>query len=128
MEEAFYIWCYEEVKKITPESLTGIVGIKGEILLKTITEKLDVIENQYVPHLLRRNQRIQLEQFEADMCTILVDDKPYQLPYALYNSLIFFNGKEGNRRVLDRIKKESGIEVKEDLLLYLYRTRILVSN
>lgn len=128
MEEAFYIWCYEEVKTITPDALVGIVGVKGEILLKTINEKLDVIDHHFLPHLLRRNQRIQFELLEADQCTIVVEDKPYQLPFALYNSLVYFNGKEGNHRVLERIKKEAGIEVKEDLLLYLYRTRILISN
>ena len=45
----------------------------------------------------------------------------------LYESLIYFNGKTSNAEVLSRVE-EQGLKMDDELLLYLYKHRFLVSH
>ena len=105
------------------------MGIDGKALLQDLENKFSEMISRNVPSYLIRNSNIKFIAIDEDneKAHLEVDNCSFSIPYMLYESLIYFNGKTSNAEVLSRVE-EQGLKMDDELLLYLYKHRFLVSH
>ena len=128
-EAEHYINCFNLVKNLNEEEFNQIMGIDGKALLQDLENKFSEMISRNVPSYLIRNSNIKFIAIDEDneKAHLEVDNCSFSIPYMLYESLIYFNGKTSNAEVLSRVE-EQGLKMDDELLLYLYKHRFLVSH
>ncbi|WNG38885.1 hypothetical protein F0U60_38770 [Archangium minus] len=126
-ERDFYRGCFEAVRALSPEQVEKILGLDGVIELKVLEKSLRDAVAPELPKVLKLNPEATVKWL-ADGSVALGAYSEYDavaLPGVAYSLLVEFTGREPVSAVRERLRKEKQADLHEDILLELYRHRIL---
>ncbi|SLM29141.1 conserved hypothetical protein [Desulfamplus magnetovallimortis] len=128
-EIEFYKKCYELVLKMTRPQFEEITGITQKINLAVVKSKYSDLFSTDLPRVLKKNSSMVEEKIEGDQYLIMgysmID--PFLVPKKLYEILSFFDGNQDVEATCKMIKEHTGFVPDHDLLVELYRFRILTT-
>jgi len=128
-EEAFYKQTYRAVAGISRRDFARIAGISLKVIEEEVKGACRAMLATAPPKRLKRNPRLEVDRLR-DGGYMLVGYSPLD-PWAvsdrIYQILDFFDGRDSNAVVCWRIRKQLGASPTNELLLALYRFRILVN-
>ncbi|HYO74436.1 MAG TPA: hypothetical protein VEU33_51010 [Archangium sp.] len=126
-EVEFYRACYDTIRALTPEQVEKIMGLDGVIELKVLEKSLRDAVAPVLPRVLKLNPEATVKWL-ADGSVALGAYSEYDavaLPGLAYSLLVEFTGREPVSAVRERLREEKQADLHEDILLELYRHRIL---
>jgi hypothetical protein len=127
-EVEFYRRCYESVRALSSEEFENLLGLDGVVeqsILKRLYEKATAPQ---LPKSLKLNPGATI-QWLPDGSIALASYSEFDavaLPGAAYALLVEFTGKEPVEAVRQRLREEKQADLHDDILVELYRHRILV--
>lgn len=127
-EPDFYRACYEAIRALSPEQVEKIMGLDGVIELKVLEKSLRDVVAPDLPRVLKLNPEATVKWL-PDGSVALGAYSEYDavaLPGIAYSLLVEFTGREPVPAVRERLRKEKQADLHEDILLELYRHRILM--
>ncbi len=129
-EEEFYKETFHVVYNLTRGAFGKIGGISLRILLEDVKMRRKNLIKPNLPDRLKRNPRLGVEKMEDGFYRLVGYSylEPLEVSKRVYDLLDFFDGRTMTDEVCRLIKKEMDAEPTEDLLIFLYRFRILVSH
>jgi hypothetical protein len=129
-EEEFYKETFRLVSALTSKSFEKISGISQKILLEEVKMKQRSLLNPKIPKKLKRNPKLQVEKNGDDSYFLIGYSPldPFEVSKRVYDLLDFFDGKRTNREACRIVRDQMGANPDKDLLIFLYQSRILVSN
>lgn len=128
-EADFYRACYELVRALTPEQVDKLLGLDGVIELKVLEKSHRDAVTPELPKVLKLNPEATVKWL-ADGSVALGAYSEYDavaLPGMAYALLVEFTGLEPVEKVRERLRQEKQADLHEDILLELYRHRILTA-
>lgn len=127
MEEEFYIRCYELVKALRPEDLTRLLGLDGEIKEGEFKRKLAAASSEELPQRLAFNPKTMIQWLEGGEVALAAYSEydALALPGAVYPLLVAFDGRSTTAETRARLRSQYQADIGDDILLTLYRHRIL---
>lgn len=126
-ELEFYRACYDEVRKLGAEDLQRMLGLDGTIELGVLEQRYRAATGRTLPERLKFNPAATVKWL-SDGNVALGAYSEYDalaLPGAAYELLVRFTGQETVEEVRSRLRSEKGADLHEDVLLELYRHRVL---
>ncbi|PTL77550.1 hypothetical protein [Vitiosangium sp. GDMCC 1.1324] len=126
-EPEFYRACFDAVRVLSPEQVEKILGLDGVIELKVLEKSHRDAVAPELPGVLKLNPEATVKWL-ADGSVALGAYSEYDavaLPGVAYSLLVEFTGREPVAAVRQRLRKEKQADLHEDILLELYRHRIL---
>ncbi len=126
-EDDFYRACFDTIRALSPEQVEKIMGLDGVIELKVLEKSLRDAVAPQLPKVLKLNPEATVKWL-ADGSVALGAYSEYDavaLPGLAYALLVEFTGREPVEAVRERLRKEKQADLHEDILLELYRHRIL---
>ncbi|ATB46705.1 hypothetical protein [Corallococcus macrosporus] len=128
LELDYYRECYRLVKSLPPDGLEKLLGLDGTIELKTLEKLHDTAVSPRLPRTLKLNPDATV-QWMQDGSVALGAYSEYDavaLPGEAYGLLVEFTGREPVAAVRQHLREHKQADLSEDVLLELYRHRILV--
>ncbi len=127
-EAEFYRRCYESVRALSSDEFDNLLGLDG-IIEQSILKRLhETATAPKLPKILKLNPGATL-QWLPDGSLALASYSEFDavaLPGAAYALLVEFTGKEPVEAVRQRLREEKQADLHDDILVELYRHRILV--
>ncbi|MBN1294726.1 MAG: hypothetical protein JXB48_23015 [Candidatus Latescibacteria bacterium] len=129
-EEEFYRETFHIVKDLTLRDFERITGISHIIMLEELKKSYDTLMNNEPPYILKRNPKLQVKSSNEDFCTLIGYSPfdPVEIPRAIYEMLDLFDGDRTNDDVFALLLEKDKKIPTDDLLLSLYRLRILITD
>ena len=129
-EEDFYQETYSIVQAMTRDDFDHITGINQTVMLEDLKVKHKILSTTKPPEILKRNPELQIKKMDENSCFLIgySPRDPVEVSRRLYEILDFFDGERSNEEVYRLIRKQDKAVPSEDLLLSLYRLRILVNG
>jgi hypothetical protein len=126
-EEEFYRNCYEIVSQLTPEELKKILGLDGEIKNRDVQRKLDRTKQSDLPSRLVLNPQLTVRWLESGEVALSAYSEydALALPGLVYPLLVAFDGRQTTAETREKLQKEHQADLADEVLLTLYRYRIL---
>jgi hypothetical protein len=127
-EAEFYQSCFELVRSLSAADLERFLGLDGTIELAILERLHQVAVSPGLPKVLAFNPDATVKWL-PDGSVALGAYNEYDavaLPGAAYGLLVEFTGREPVQAVRQRLREEKQADLHEDILLELYRHRILV--
>ncbi|HYI00553.1 hypothetical protein [Hyalangium sp.] len=127
-EEEFYRRCYESVWALSSEEFENLLGIDGLVELSILKRLHGAAVTASLPKMLKLNPSATL-QWLPDGSLALASYSEFDavaLPGAAYELLVAFTGKEPVETVRQRLRDEKQADLHDDILVELYRHRILI--
>ncbi|HYO57960.1 hypothetical protein [Archangium sp.] len=127
-EGGFYRACFDTIRALSPEQVEKILGLDGVIELKVLEKSHRDAVAPVLPGVLKLNPEATVKWL-ADGSVALGAYSEYDavaLPGLAYSLLVEFTGREPVEAVRERLRKEKQADLHEDILLELYRHRILM--
>ncbi len=127
-ESEFYRACYDIVRGLSPEQFEKILGLDGTIELAVLAKSHRDVVAPDLPRVLKLNPEATVKWL-ADGSVALGAYSEYDaiaLPGVAYSLLVEFTGREPVGEVRKRLRAEKQADLHEDILLELYRHRILM--
>ncbi|GHG97178.1 hypothetical protein [Comamonas sp. JC664] len=124
----YYRACYQLVKALPPDGLEKLLGLDGTIELKTLEKLHDTAVSPRLPRVLKLNPDATV-QWLPDGSVALGAYSEFDaiaLPGEAYGLLVDFTGREPVEAVRQHLRDHKQADLSEDVLLELYRHRILV--
>jgi Fe-S-cluster containining protein len=128
-EVDFYRACYDLVRALTPEQVEKLLGLDGVIELKVLDKSRQDAVSPVLPAVLKLNPEATVKWL-PDGSVALGAYSEYDavaLPGLAYALLVEFTGLEPVARVRERLREQKQADLHEDILLELYRHRILTA-
>ncbi|OJH41589.1 hypothetical protein [Cystobacter ferrugineus] len=128
-EAEFYRACHDLVRALTPEQVDKLLGLDGVIELKVLEKSHRDAVAPELPKVLKLNPEATVKWL-ADGSVALGAYSEYDavaLPGLAYALLVEFTGLEPVEKVRERLRQEKQADLHEDILLELYRHRILTT-
>ena len=129
-EEDFYKETYTIIQAITPEDFDRITGIAQAVMLEDLKVKLEVLSTNEPPVILKRNPALQVKKIDENACVLIGSSaqEPVEVSRRMYDILEYFDGALSNKDVIQLLREKDMAEPTDELLLSLYRLRILVDG
>ncbi len=127
-EHEFYRASYDIIRKLSPEDVEKILGLDGVIELKVLEKSLRDAVAPTLPKALKLNPEATVKWL-PDGSVALGAYSEYDavaLPGLAYALIVEFTGREPVEAVRKRLREEKQADLHEDILLELYRHRILM--
>ncbi|WP_225411277.1 hypothetical protein [Stigmatella hybrida] len=127
-EAEFYKACYESVRALSVKDFENLLGIDGTIELSILKQRYGAAVAPRLPQVLKLNPGATV-QWLPDGSIALASYSEFDavaLPGEAYSLLVEFNGKQPVETVRQRLRDEKQADLHEDILLELYRHRILI--
>jgi len=127
-EEEFYRRCHESVRALSSEEFESLLGIDGIVELSILKRLHGAAVTANLPKTLKLNPSATI-QWLPDGSVALASYSEFDavaLPGAAYALLVEFTGKEPVERVRQRLREEKQADLHDDILVELYRHRILI--
>lgn len=129
-EAELYRACYERVCALTPEQFNQVLGLDGSIELQVLERAWKGATTAALPRVLKLNPSATV-QWLPDGSVAMASYSDYDavaLPGEAYALLTEFTGTQPVEAVRQRLRETKQADLHEDLLLELYRHRILVEG
>lgn len=126
-EAELYLACHQRVRALSPEDFERIIGLDGTVELKVLEKHWRAAVAPQLPRTLKLNPSATV-QWLPDGSIALGSYSEYDavaLPGAAYELLVEFSGRESVEAVRQRLREQKQADLGEDVLLELYRHRIL---
>ena len=127
-EADFYRACYDTVRVLTPAQVERMLGLDAVIELKVLEKSHQGVVAPVLPRVLKFNPDATVKWL-ADGSVALGAYSDYDavaLPGVAYSLLVEFSGREPVDAVRERLRERHQADLHEDILLELYRHRILM--
>jgi hypothetical protein len=127
-ERELYLRCHEVVRGISAAELDALLGLDGTILRRALARAADATCSSALPETLRLDPGATV-QWLPDGSVALAGYSGHEavaLPGAAYPLLVRFNGEEPVATVRRRLRDELQADLSDEVLLELYRQRVLV--
>ncbi|WP_224363148.1 hypothetical protein [Hyalangium versicolor] len=127
-EEEFYRRCFESVRALSSEEFENLLGLDGIVELSMLKRLHEKAVAPKLPKMLKLNPSTTI-QWLPDGSIALASYSEYDavaLPGEAYALLVEFNGRAPVEEVRQRLRDEKQADLHEDILVELYRHRILV--
>ncbi|WP_309893385.1 hypothetical protein [Archangium sp.] len=127
-EPEFYRACYDVIRALTPQDVEKIMGLDGVIELKVLEKIHQEAVAPALPKVLKLNPEATVKWL-PDGSVALGAYSEYDavaLPGIAYSLITEFSGREPVEAVRQRLREEKQADLHEDILLELYRHRILM--
>lgn len=128
-EEAYYRSCTDGVRALSPDDVTRIIGIDGAIELAVLDKLHRAACEPLLPEVLQLNP-MAIVKWLPDGSVRLGAYSDYDavvVPGATYSLLAAFTGEEPVGPLRARLRAERHADLDDDLLLRLFRHRVLVA-
>ncbi len=130
-EEDFYRECFRLVSALTARDLERMLGLDGELQLEVLRQRMREATEPKLPAVLRFNPDATVK-WRPDGSVALgaySENEALELPGVAYGLLVEFRGGgEPVVAVRERLRTKHGADLDEDVLLTLYRHRVLVDG
>jgi len=127
-EADYYRACFKLVRELPADGLEKLLGLDGTIELKTLEKLHDTAVSPKLPRTLRFNPDATV-QWMSDGSVALGAYNEYDavaLPGEAYGLLVEFTGRQPVAAVRQHLRDHKQADLSEDVLVELYRHRILV--
>ncbi|MBU8895086.1 hypothetical protein DRW03_02350 [Corallococcus sp. H22C18031201] len=127
-ERDFYRACYDVVRALPPEGLTQMLGLDGTIELRVLEKLHGAANAPRLPRVLRFSPEATVKWLPDGSVALgaYSEFDAVALPGEAYALLVEFTGTEPVEAVRHRLRTQKQADLLEDVLLELYRHRILV--
>jgi hypothetical protein len=127
-EEEHYLRCHEWVKNLSRSEFEAIVGdAELQSRQENLEQSWDRLQNPALPDRLVRHPRLSPQDTPDGILVRGYNAEPLILTRDLFDVVNLFDGKETVAELRARLKKESELDLPEDMLLQLHRYRVLVT-
>lgn len=129
-EADFYKACYESVRALTSAEFENLLGLDGLVEQSILKRLHEAAVSPRLPKVLKLNPSATV-QWLPDGSVALASYSEFDavaLPGAAYGLLVEFTGKEPVEAVRQRLRDEKQADLHEDILIELYRHRILIDT
>ena len=129
-EEDFYKDTFKIIRDISSIDFERITGISQTVMLEELKQSYKKIMNNEPPGILKRNPKLQVKSRGEDSVILICYSPfdPVEVPNSVYEMLDSFDGKRTNEDVFSMLLEQGKKIPDEELLLYLYRLRILTTD
>jgi len=129
-EEDFYKETYTIIQAITPEDFDHMTGIAQTAMLEDLKAKLKNLSINKPPVILKRHPALQVKRIDENACVLIGYSalEPVEVSRRMYDILEYFDGVRSNKDVIQLLREKDMAEPTDELLLSLYRLRILVDG
>jgi Fe-S-cluster containining protein len=127
-EEEFYRRSYEVVRALSSDEFENLLGIDGIIELSVLKRLHGNAVTASLPKTLKLNPSATI-QWLPDGSVAMASYSEFDavaLPGAAYSLLVEFTGKEPVETVRQRLRTEKQADLHDDILVELFRHRILI--
>jgi len=127
-EAEFYRACFESVRKLSAEEFDNLLGLDGIVEQAILKRNHEAAVAPRLPRVLKFNPSTTV-QWLPDGSIALASYSEFDavaLPGAAYALLVEFTGKEPVEAVRKRLREEKQADLHDDILIELFRHRILV--
>lgn len=127
-EADFYRACFESVRKLSSEEFDNLLGLDGVVEQAILKRHHEAAVAPTLPRVLKFNPSTTV-QWLPDGSIALASYSEFDavaLPGAAYALLVEFTGKEPVEAVRKRLREEKQADLHDDILIELFRHRILV--
>ncbi len=124
----YYRDCYRLVKALPPDGLEKLLGLDGTIELKTLEKLHDTAVSPKLPRTLKLNPDATVQWLRDGSVALgaYSEFDAVALPGEAYGLLVDFTGRDSVDAVRQHLREHKQADLSEDVLLELYRHRILV--
>jgi Fe-S-cluster containining protein len=127
-EAEFYRACFESVRKLSSEEFDNLLGLDGIVEQAILKRHHEAAVAPKLPRALKFNPSTTV-QWLQDGSIALASYSEFDavaLPGAAYALLVEFTGKEPVEAVRKRLREEKQADLHDDILIELFRHRILI--
>jgi Fe-S-cluster containining protein len=126
-EEELYRASYELVRQLTAEDFEKIIGLDGVVEQTVLEKHYRAVTAPELPRVLKFNPSATVQWLPDGNLALgsYSEHDGVALPGAAYELLVEFTGKEPVSAVRQRLREQKQADLGEDVLLELYRHRIL---
>ncbi|WP_176736341.1 hypothetical protein [Oligoflexus tunisiensis] len=126
-EEEFYRNCYEIVSGLSALDVQKILGLDGRIKSIDVQRKLDVCKETELPDRLKLNPQVTMRWLESGEIALSAYSEydALALPGIVYPMLVAFDGRQSLAETRRTLQREYQADLADEVLLALYRYRIL---
>jgi hypothetical protein len=126
-EEEFYRQCYAIVSKLTPDEIQKIMGLDGQIKRLDVLRKLEKSQSGDLPDRLVLNPQVTVRWLENGEVALSAYSEydALALPGLVYPLLVAFDGRQSTAETRLKLQKVHQADLADEVLLTLYRYRIL---
>ncbi len=128
-ESGFYQACFELVRALSAQDVERLLGLDGSIELRRLEKHLRDAVAPELPGTLKLNPEVTVKWLPDGSVALGAYNEldAVALPGVAYELLVQFTGREPVERVRQRLRDEKQADLHEDILLELYRHRILMA-
>ncbi|HEU4403928.1 MAG TPA: hypothetical protein VFS43_01340 [Polyangiaceae bacterium] len=127
-EEAFYLAAHDAVRALARADFERVMGLDGDLTLAVLERRRAAALSPALPERLRFNPDATVKWLD-DGSVALGAYSGYDavaLPGEAYALLVAFRGDEPVKAVRERLRQTRGADLDDEVLLVLYRHRVLV--
>ena len=124
----YYIAAYRAIKKLNNDEFQKICKSSLDNLLEEVKKSYSDAIRTTVPPQLKKNPALEYETFPDSKYRYDTGHGRCLLSERLHSLLHYFDGSKDNEEVVALIEKEQDIRIPSNMLLKLYKNRILVST
>lgn len=126
-EEEFYRDCYAIVSSLTADEIQKILGLDGQIKRRDVLRKLESAQSSKLPDRLMLNPQVTVRWLETGEVALSAYSEydALALPGMVYPLLVAFDGRHSTADTRKKIQEEHQADLADEVLLTLYRYRIL---
>lgn len=126
-EEAFYKRAFRRVSRMTRKDCAQLLSVTDELHLDVVKQRYDRLVRPVLPaRLMRNSSMVAGNTGDGYIVTGYSSLDPVEISDRVGTVLEFFDGRQSTADTIETVKQVTGYEPTEDLLLSLYRFRILV--
>jgi hypothetical protein len=126
-ETEFYRKCYEIVRSLDAAELERMMGLDGQLDLAVLERRREAVVQPALPKKLRFNTDATVKWLQDGSVALgaFSENDALALPGEAYALLVMFTGQESVDAVRQRMRMVKRADLDEEVLLALYRHRIL---
>lgn len=127
-EAEFYVKCHQQVAALDRPMLEKILGLDGNIELQILARRYAAATGTSLPNRLRFNPATTVSWMPDHRVALACFSEfdGVSLPGDAYPMLVRFTGKDPVETVRQRLREELSQDLSDEILLTLYRHRILI--
>jgi hypothetical protein len=126
-EEEYYRLCHEIVSGLSVQDVNALLGLDGRIKQLDLQRKLELCRSTELPERLRLNPQVTMRWLESGEIALSAYSEydALALPGMVHPLLLAFDGRLSTAETRRKLQEEHQADLADEVLLMLYRYRIL---